>query len=281
MVRRGDPAFSGSRIARGVTGDRYGGGVTDDSPRAARDDAEAPPPADSPATADPARRPAWRRVVGSTWFHLAAALVITGLVLSFVAKPYWVPSSSMEQTLMPGDRVLVDRLAYLGGGPGAGDVVVFDAGDAWGIQQNTADSPLGAALRWIGEVTGFGPTGPHTLIKRAVAVGGQTIACCSDDGRMLVDGDPVDEPYVGSDYDFEPGVLDCDTEPRSLRCLPETTVPEGAFAALGDNRTSSADSAALCRTPAPEDGCWRFGYDGEAVGRAAVILWPIDRWSGL
>ena len=66
-------------------------------------------------------------MVGSAWFHLVAAFVVFGLILTFIAKPYWVPSSSMENTLTPGDRILVNRLAYVGSAPGNGDVVVFDA----------------------------------------------------------------------------------------------------------------------------------------------------------
>jgi signal peptidase I len=67
----------------------------------------------SAATADaqPLPRARWRRVVDSPWFHLAAAVVVTGLVLSLLAKPYLVPSGSMEQTHEPGDRVLVFRPA--------------------------------------------------------------------------------------------------------------------------------------------------------------------------
>ena len=55
-------------------------------------------------------RPRWRRVIGSPWFHLAAAFVVTGLLLSFVAKPYWVPSGSMETTLQPGELILRIRV---------------------------------------------------------------------------------------------------------------------------------------------------------------------------
>src|SRR5690606_32635151 len=60
--------------------------------------------------AAPATRPLWRRVTGSFWFHLIAAFLVFGAILSFVAKPYSVPSGSMEQTLLPGDRVLVNQI---------------------------------------------------------------------------------------------------------------------------------------------------------------------------
>lgn len=233
-------------------------------------------------TAEPDQpRPLWRRITNSAWFHLCAAFVVAGLMLSFVAKPYLVPSGSMEQTLRPGDRVLVDRLAYLGSGPAAGDIVVFDADSTWG-PTDTGDDGLVSILRRLGEVTGFGPSGPHTLIKRVIAGPGQTVSCCSDDGRLLVDGVPLDEDYVFEDLPFEPGSIDCGTSMRSRRCLPEVTVPEDSYLVLGDHRSTSADSAFACRSDDADPlGCWRWMQRDQIVGRASAILWPISRWSGL
>ena len=222
-------------------------------------------------------RPVWRRVVGSTWFHLAAAFIVAGLVLSFVVKPYWVPSGSMETTLGPGDRILVNRLAYVGAQPGVGDVIVFEAGEAWDEAPISSSNPL----RWVGEVTGFGPSGPHTLVKRVIGVPGQTVECCSADGRVVVDGEPIDEPYVTNDLAFEPGVLDCDTMPRSTRCFVPVLVQADSYLVLGDNRAGSSDSAAQCRIEDPDAACWRWATREGIVGKAAVILWPISRWAGL
>lgn len=229
----------------------------------------------------PPRRPWWRRALNSGWFHILAAVVLTSLVLSFVAKPYSVPSGSMQATLEPGDRVLVNRLAYAAAGPAPGDILVFDAGEAWGLTEDVDEGPLRAVLRWIGETTGFGPSGPHTLIKRVIAGPGQTIRCCSDDGRIVRDGEPLDEPYVSSDLPFEPGVLDCRSTPVSMRCFDEVTVPDDAHLVLGDNRTNSADSAALCRGDSSTPDCWRWVLRSEIVGKAVVILWPVTRWTAL
>ncbi|MFY9714277.1 MAG: signal peptidase I, partial [Microbacterium sp.] len=202
-------------------------------------------------------------------------------VLSFVAKPYLVPSGSMEETLHPGDRVLVDRLAYLAAGPASGDIVVFDAGSTWG-PTGSEDDGITSILRRLGEVTGFGPSGPHTLIKRVIAGPGQTVSCCSADGRLLVDGVPLDEGYVFEDLPFEAGSLDCGTSTRSGRCLPEVTVPDDSYLVLGDHRSTSADSAYQCRSPDADPlECWRWMHRDQIVGRASTILWPISRWSGL
>lgn len=226
-------------------------------------------------------RPLWRRITGSTWFHFAAAFVVVGLVLNFVAKPYVVPTGSMEQTLQVGDRVLVNRLAYVGGEPQPGDVVVFDTDAAWGGEPAGSDGPIEAVLRWIGEVSGFGPSGPHTLIKRVIGVPGQSVECCTADGAVEVDGIPLDEPYVHDDFDFVPGVLDCTTSPRSMRCFDAVVVPEQSYLMLGDHRSASADSSALCRGEGSRVDCWRWASRDGVVGHAAVILWPIARWSAL
>lgn len=230
----------------------------------------------------PVARPRWRRIVGSFWFQLAAAFIVTGLVLSFVAKPYWVPSGSMEATLQPGDRVMVNRLAYVGAAPGSGDVIVFDAGASWDIPPSGEPNPIRDALRWVGEVTGFGPSSPHTLIKRVIGLPGQTVECCTDEGQLSVDGDPLDEPYVTNDLPFVPGSLDCTTTPRSPRCFDAVVVPEDAYLMLGDNRGNSSDSAAFCRgDAAASDECWRWAARSDVVGKAVVLFWPLTRWSGL
>ncbi|MFT4135464.1 signal peptidase I [Microbacterium sp.] len=226
-------------------------------------------------------RPRWRRITGSAWFHLVAAFVIVGLILSFVAKPYVVPSESMAQTLRVGDRILVNRLAYLAAEPSTGDVVVFDADAAWDGERAAETNPLKAALRWIGEVSGFGASGPHTLVKRIVAAPGQTASCCSADGAVIVDGEPLDEPYVYEDFPFVPGQLDCASTPRSTRCFDQVTVPPDSYLVLGDHRSNSSDSAAQCRVADAPDACWRWASRAGIVGAAVAVLWPIDRWRGL
>lgn len=220
-------------------------------------------------------------MVGSTWFHLIAAFIVFGMLLTFVAKPYWVPSGSMENTLQPGDRILVNRLAYVGSQPATGDIIVFDADAAWDSATAAPENPIKAVLRWVGEVSGFGPSGPHTLVKRVIGSPGQTVECCTDGGAVVIDGEPLDEPYVHNDFAFEPGSLDCTTTPRSPRCFDAVTVPEGSYLVLGDNRSASSDSAAQCRSATAPEECWRWATDAGVVGKAVAILWPVSRWAGL
>lgn len=224
-------------------------------------------------------RPLWRRLLGSFWVQLVLAFVVVGCVLSFVAKPYVVPSGSMEHTLDIGDRVLVSRLAYVGSEPATGDVVVFDADETWGAHQGADGNPFAAVLRWLGEATGFGPSGPHTLVKRVIGGPGQTVACCNTAGAVTVDGRALSEPYVFEDFPFEPGTLDCSSVPRSPRCFDAVAVPPDSYLVLGDHRSDSSDSAAQCRmTPADPASCWRWAHRSDIVGKVAAVIWPIGRW---
>lgn len=233
-------------------------------------------------TPPPTPRPLWRRITGSTWFHLIAAFVVAGLLLTFVAKPYVVPSSSMESTLIPGDRVLVNRLAYVGTEPATGDIIVFDANSTWDTAPRAEEPWWKQAARWVGEVSGFGPSGPHTLIKRVIAGPGQIVECCDASGELTVDGVALDESYVEANFPYEEGVLDCTTEPASMRCFDSVEVPEGSYLVLGDNRSNSSDSAVQCRGEASVDSsCWRWATRDGVVGKAGVIIWPVGRWAGL
>jgi signal peptidase I len=212
----------------------------------------------------------------SVWFQLILAFVVFGLILAFIAKPYAIPSGSMEKSLQPGDTVLVYRLAFLGSEPHTGDVIVFNADSTWGA--SPVEGPAKSALRWIGAMTGFGPTGTHTLVKRVIAGPGAKVSCCSADGRVVVDGHPLDEPYVDNNLAFAPGTLGC-MSPRSLRCFGPVTVPKNSYLVLGDNRANSSDTVFRCRgAPIEATSCFRWVKGDQIVGRVVAITWPPGRW---
>lgn len=228
-----------------------------------------------------ARKPLWRRVTGSAWFHLIAAFIVVGLLSTFVVKLGYITSGSMEDGLQVGDRVLVDRISLAFSDPQPGDVVVFDVDEPWDGPRAPETNPIKIAWHWLGATTGIGPSGPNTLIKRIIGGPGQTVECCTPDGAVVVDGIPLDEPYVYEDFPFTPGALDCDSTPRSARCFDEVVVPEGSYLMLGDHRSASSDSAAFCRVENAPTDCWRWATRDGVVGRAAVILWPVGRWSAV
>lgn len=144
----------------------------------------------------------WRRTILLS-LGCAAALL---LVSQFVVEPYQVPSSSMENTLRVGDRVLVDKLAYrFGGTPRRGDVIVFD-----------------------GEGS-FRPSGGTDYVKRVIGVGGDRVTCCDAHGRLMVNGHPLDESYL------HPG------DAPSAEAF-DIVVPRGRLWVMGDHRADSADS---------------------------------------
>lgn len=228
----------------------------------------------------PRRRPLplWAAVL----LNVAVGLLVVGLVQTFVVKIGRIPSGSMEQTLQSteggGDRILVNRLAYTGGAPPhPGDIVAVVRPSTWPGALPPAGSPLTALVRGFGDLTGIGPSNEDYIVKRVAAVGGQRISCCDAQGRLLLDGKPVDEPYVYEDLPFEPGALDCTTAVRSPRCFPETLVPDGQLVLLGDHRSNSEDSVADCRYPGAPQTCVRTVSDSAVVGQVFFRVWPLDR----
>ena len=135
---------------------------------------------------------------------MVVALVLTFLIQTFLAKVYVIPSGSMETTLhgctgCNNDRVLVDKVTYRFGDPEPGDVVVFRGPETWRNSEFTVEetaNPLLRALQGLGSLVGLAPPDEKDFVKRVIAVGGQTVACCDPRNRVLVDGQPLDEPYI-------------------------------------------------------------------------------------
>ena len=201
------------------------------------------------------------------------ALVAVALVQAFVVKPFGVPSQSMEQTLQIGDRILVNRLDD---DITRGDVVVFGHGNTWQEKElPPASNVVTRALRAFGDLTGIGPSSTAYTVKRVIGLPGQKVACCSTDGKVTVDGQPLDEPYIYEDLPFTPSTLDCSSSPRSPRCFPEITVPRENLLVLGDHRSESADSVIGCRGATDGPECARFVPKERVVGPVVLRFWPL------
>ncbi|MEV1291789.1 signal peptidase I [Pseudonocardia sp. NPDC049635] len=200
------------------------------------------------------------------------ALLLTVLIQTFLAKVYVIPSGSMETTLhgctgCTNDRVLVDKVTYNFTDISPGDIVVFRGTDGWSAEGSTAGggsaNPLLRGLETIGSLVGFAPPDEKDFVKRVIAVGGQTVACCDALNQVMVDGQPLEEPYVY--YLPEAGPA------RQIPFGP-VTVPEGEYWMMGDSRNNSADSRAAGHGPIPEEN---------VIGKARLIVLPFDRFGWL
>ncbi|MGB3770825.1 MAG: signal peptidase I [Rhodococcus sp. (in: high G+C Gram-positive bacteria)] len=211
---------------------------------------------------------------------ILVALVLSFLLQTFVARVYLIPSESMEPTLhgcngCTGDRIVVEKISYRFGDPQPGDVIVFRGPTSWdGDYVSTRSSNVVVrGAQELGSLVGLVAPDENDLVKRVVATGGQTVECCDDQGRVLVDGKPLTEPYITMDFEFVPGSLTCDTPIRSGRCFGPVTVPEGNVWVMGDNRSNSADS----RYHVGDELQGTIPSDN-VIGQARVIVLPPGRW---
>jgi len=184
----------------------------------------------------------WRALV---WLATVVGLAVAALValsLLGILHLYSTPSSSMEPTFRcarpgpgcsatEGDRVAV--LDYLVTEPGRGDLIAFHTPPA--------------ALARCGVGVGVG----GTFLKRIVGVPGDRVG--EDAGRIVVNGEPLDEPYVPASE-------------RDARSFPAVAVTDGSYFVLGDNRSSSCDSRA-----------WGLVPRDTIVGRVVAVYWPFRR----
>lgn len=181
----------------------------------ARDDAVRDDPAVDDDTEDdePGRRTKKAKKKGSFWRELPVllltALVLTFLIQTFLARVYVIPSGSMETTLhgCPGctnDRVLVDKISYRFGDPQSGDVVVFRGPESWGPnpELGSVDEPniVVRGVRQFTSLFGLAPPDERDFVKRVIATEGQTVRCCDEQDRVLVDDVPLDEPYINDEF---------------------------------------------------------------------------------
>jgi len=267
-----DGAVARATTAAGGGADRAatttGGGTTGSGTVAAQDSGK--DPGDPGPGREPVRdvgddgRPgqAMHGVVGAVRelvLVVAIALGLSLLIKTFFVQAFFIPSESMENTMLRGDRILVTKLT-----PGPfelrrGDIVVFKDPGGWlGAPEPVQEGALRAGARRVLTFVGLLPSdsGQH-LIKRIVGLPGDRVACCDANGMLTVNGKPIKEPYL------KPGAV-----PSDLKF--DKVIDPGFLWVMGDNRQMSKDS--------------RFNttFEGQVpmenvVGRSFVIVWPFDR----
>ena len=199
-------------------------------------------------------RPTKRRHPALTFLGELPGLILMAFALALLIKStllqaFWIPTGSMEPTLVPGDRVIVAKVPYYFHDPQRGDVIVFEEPDP---AKEPERGVWGAITHWLGQGLGFSPPDNPDYIKRVIGEPGDVVSART--GDVYVNDVRISEPYLHE---------------RTAR-FPETTVPEGELFVMGDNRSNSLDS--------------RFGLGfvpiDRVVGKAVWIIWPVDNMSG-
>lgn len=228
--------------------------------------------ADGPEGADrgepEGRRDRARKSQRSFWKELplliGIALVLALLIKTFLVQAFSIPSESMQNTLLVGDRVLVDKLTpWFGSEPERGEVVVFHDPGGW-LEGEPAPDP-NVAQRFLSFIGLMPSADEKDLIKRVIAVGGDTVEC-KKGGPVMVNGKALSEKSY-----IYPGNTPCDDQP-----FGPINVPKGRIWVMGDHRQDSLDS----RYHQNLKGGGTVSVD-KVVGRAFTVAWPLDRWSWL
>jgi len=195
-------------------------------------------------------------------------LLISFLIKTFLVRSFYIPSGSMENTLLVDDRIIVNQLEPALVPVSRGDVIVFRDPGGWLPEQPPIEqNPIVAALDWTMSVVGLSaPDSNDHLIKRIIGLPGDHVVCCNTLGQMSVNDIPLTEPYA---------LLPAGQSSVSKDAF-DVVVPEDSLWVMGDNRYDSLDSR--YHPNAPGKG---FVPMDNVVGRALVISWPLERWSWL
>jgi signal peptidase I len=179
----------------------------------------------------------------------------------------------MEKTLhgctnCDSDRILVDKLTYAFTDPEPGDVVVFEGPDTWAEEYEEPPSGnfITTSLQQVGSLVGLAPPNERDFVKRVIAVGGQTVECCDEKMRVLVEGKPLDEPYIYWN----------NGKPDDGQRFDPVVVPQGMLWVMGDNRNNSKDS----RTQGGGGLRGMVSID-DVIGKARSVVLPVSRWQGI
>jgi signal peptidase I len=185
-----------------------------------------------------------RELPGLVILAFALALIIK----TFLFQAFFIPSGSMEPTLMPGDRVLVNKIPYYFHEPRRGDIIVFEDPHP---SEHDDRGVVGGFVHWLFQGIGVQRPEDEDFIKRVIGLPGDTVQ--GKNGSVFVNDVKIDEPYLPEGEKTEPFHL--------------FQVPAGMLFVMGDNRGNSSDSR------------FSLGYIpiDNVIGKAFVVMWPPSR----
>ncbi|GAB3952674.1 hypothetical protein GCM10029976_091350 [Kribbella albertanoniae] len=219
------------------------------------------------AAAKPAHRSGFAAAAREFVLIVVGALIVSSILRAFVGQMFIIPSESMENTLLVGDRVVVEKITDVK----RGDVVVFEDPGGW-LGAEESGQKRGSVGRFF-EVVGLLPDSSHGhLIKRLIGMPGDKVECCDTKGRLLVNGQPLDETSY-----LYPGDAASQME-------FQVTVPAGRIFVMGDHRSASGDSRVHLQDVDAEGGNpgdAAFVPLDKVTGRAILVVWPAGRWDKL
>src|SRR5918996_2365583 len=232
----------------------------------ARAETKSPVPSQAPRT--PSRM---RRMVSHLTdlpMLIVIAFLIAVVIKTFVLQAFYIPSGSMIPTLRVGDRVMVEKISYRLHDARRGDVVVF----ARSVFGKPPDVPWQDDLRnFFRELLGLPTGGEEDLIKRIVAVGGDSIRYQGKPRQMFINGEHVNEPYIRGVDRFSGSITARDCKGLHMeKADGGCRVPAGRIFVMGANRSQSEDSRLIGAVD-----------EDRIIGRAFVVIWPLGRFTGL
>lgn len=183
------------------------------------------------------------------------ALVIAYLLKTFILRGFYIPSSSMEDTLQINDRVFVNVAGSLFSDADRGDVVVFKDTQNW-MPPTTGSNPVRNALSFVGIMP---DSSSNYLVKRVIGVGGDHVVG-HEDGSISINGVTLNETYL------KDGV-----SPTEIPF--DVIVPQNSYFVMGDNRSNSADSRYHIETRT------EFINEADVEGEVFVVAWPLQHFT--
>jgi signal peptidase I len=175
------------------------------------------------------------------------AFVLALIIRTFLFQAFFIPSPSMEPTLVNGDRVLVNKIPYYFHDPRRGDIIVFENPNPGAAVDRGV---VKGFFHWLFQGLGFQQPESEDFIKRVIGLPGDVVE--GKQGSVFINGKKLREPYLTQK-----------TQP-----FDATTVPMGKLFVMGDNRGNSLDSR------------FSLGFVpiDKVVGEAFIRIWPPSRF---